>query len=473
MTPTTPLDLHGPDPTVSIIVPVYNVSGYVTACLESLRRQSFEDFEVIVVDDGSTDDSLLETWRVIGHDPRFHVVTRQNGGLSAARNTGLRIARGAFIGFVDSDDRVAPNYLESLLSALAETGAAWAACGVRFYFADGTAYDHPAMHGRTHPAVDHRGPATFSFDDWSDVIPHFPSAWNKLYRRELLGGMEFVEGTYYEDHPFFYECARRSDRLAYVPEPLYWQTQGREGQITRDGSARVFEQFDVLDHIDRTMRASPRPGRKRALARIATRLVFERSLAITDPGRRTGFAEASRRYFERHGLSYDPGWDRDIGRLWGLLISGELPLCIVMEADAPNEHLMRTLDTVAQSPFRDFEVIVVRREHPDDTDARHQEMQAAVDRIDRLTVLRHAPDADMPALEQAVTAASAVYALMLQPGDTVPNDNSIRDILEWMVRSEADLWAPPPDAGAGGIRYPIFRRSYLLHGPSVGSAPVT
>ena len=127
MTPTTPLDLHGPDPTVSIIVPVYNGSGYVTACLESLRRQSFEDFEVIVVDDGSTDDSLLETWRVIGHDPRFHVVTRQNGGLSAARNTGLRITRGAFIGFVDSDDRVAPNYLESLLSALAETGAAWAA----------------------------------------------------------------------------------------------------------------------------------------------------------------------------------------------------------------------------------------------------------------------------------------------------------------------------------------------------------
>ncbi|SNT04737.1 Glycosyl transferase family 2 [Tropicimonas sediminicola] len=446
---------------VSIIVPVYNVAGYVGACLDSLMRQTFEDFEVIVVDDGSTDDSLIAVWNAIGLDPRFHVVTRPNGGLSAARNTGLRIARGAYIGFIDSDDRIAPSYLANLLGALVETGAYWAACGVRFCLANGTAFDHPAIHGRTHPAVDHPGPAIFRLDDWTDVIPHFPSAWNKLYRRELIAGMEFVEGIYYEDHPFFYECARRTDRLAYVPEPLYWQTQGREGQITRESSERVFEQFDVLELIDRTMAASQRPGRERAMARIATRLVFERSLAISDPDLRARFAEAGRRYFERRGLTYAPDWDRDISRLWGLLISGELPLGIVMRAEEPDERLARTLASLARSPFRDFETILLYTDDPEDEGARHAALLAATAETDRCTVLRHAPDAALPALEQAAAATDAVFLLFLTAGDTLPEDKSLRDTLEWMVRKEADLWAPPPETQAGAFPYPVFRRAYL------------
>ncbi|MFD0982097.1 glycosyltransferase family 2 protein [Tropicimonas aquimaris] len=470
MTPTTPLGQHGPDPMVSIIVPVYNVADYIGACLDSLKRQTFEDFEVIVVDDGSTDDSLLAIWNGIGLDPRFHVVTRPNGGLSAARNTGLRIARGAYIGFIDSDDRIAPSYLASLLGALVETGADWAACGVRFCFADGAEFDHPAIHGRTHPAVDHSGPAVFRLDDWSDVIPHFPSAWNKLYSRELIAGLEFVEGIYYEDHPFFYECARRTDRLAYVPEPLYLQTQGREGQITREGSERVFEQFDVLELIDRTMAESSRAGRERAMARIATRLVFERSLAISDSDLRARFAEAGQRYFKRRGLTYDPDWDRDIGRLWGLLISGELPLGIVLRAEEPNEQLERTLASLARSPFRDFETFVLHTEGPDDEGARHAALLAATAETNRCMVLRHAPDAALPALEQAVTASKAAFLMFLTAGDTLPEDWTLGDTLEWMVRSEADLWAPPPETQAGTFPYPVFRRTYLRDGTAGSSA---
>lgn len=105
-------------PEISVIVPVYKVQEFLPACLASLTGQTFRDFELILVDDGSPDEcgALCDAWA--GRDGRIRVIHKQNGGLSSARNAGLEIARGRYIAFVDSDDLVTADYLETLYNAI-------------------------------------------------------------------------------------------------------------------------------------------------------------------------------------------------------------------------------------------------------------------------------------------------------------------------------------------------------------------
>src|SRR3954447_16249370 len=113
-------------PRVSVVVPIYNVEDYLAECLESLAAQTFEDLEVIMVDDGSTDGSAAIAESFAARDPRFKLVRRVNGGLSAARNTGIEAATGEFLAFVDSDDLVAPDAYEKLVGTLDKTGSDFA-----------------------------------------------------------------------------------------------------------------------------------------------------------------------------------------------------------------------------------------------------------------------------------------------------------------------------------------------------------
>src|SRR6478736_7892917 len=105
-------------PRVSVVVPIYNVEHYLRDCLESLATQTFEDLQVVMVDDGSTDGSAAIAQEFAERDPRFTLVSQANGGLSAARNTGIESATGELLAFVDSDDVVAPNAYELLVGTL-------------------------------------------------------------------------------------------------------------------------------------------------------------------------------------------------------------------------------------------------------------------------------------------------------------------------------------------------------------------
>ena len=114
---------------VSVIVPVYNVGAYLQQCLQSIASQSYAHLEVIVVDDGSTDDSgkIADEWA--SRDNRFRVVHQPNAGPSAARNTALDLATGSYIVFMDSDDFIAPQFIEVLYRLIQESGAQTALCG--------------------------------------------------------------------------------------------------------------------------------------------------------------------------------------------------------------------------------------------------------------------------------------------------------------------------------------------------------
>ena len=310
-------------PPISVIVPMWNVADHVAACLQSLAAQRLGDFEAIVVDDGSTDDSLARARAAVAGDARFAFLEQPNRGLSAARNAGLAAARGAFIAFLDSDDRLAPDYLAALHGALTAHGADWVACGVRFCDPGGASLVHPAIHGP--PPAGVRGgqgaAVRFALPDWPAVIRHYPSAWNKLYRRTLIGDLPFDAGSLYEDHAFFWQLSLRTDHLLWLPHPLYLQTQGRAGQITGDGGEAVFAQLAVLDRLAGIVAGSDRPGGPAALARIATRLGFERARRIGDADRAARFAAACRAWFARHHLAPDSAWpveerDDDAGHGW-------------------------------------------------------------------------------------------------------------------------------------------------------------
>ena len=111
------------NPEISIIIPVYNVEPYIRRCLDSIKAQTFTDFEAIIVDDSSPDGSIKIAMEFVASDSRFKIVTRENGGLSAARNTGIEHSVGRYIAFIDSDDFIAPTYLEKLYNACEENNA--------------------------------------------------------------------------------------------------------------------------------------------------------------------------------------------------------------------------------------------------------------------------------------------------------------------------------------------------------------
>lgn len=418
-------------PTISVIVPVYNVRNHVAAAIASLRAQTFTDFEALIIDDGSTDGGGAIAKEAIGDDPRFRLITQENRGLSGARNTGLEQARGSFIAFLDSDDRFAPDYLARLLRALNDTGADWVACAVRSCFPDGTSDVHSAIHGAADPG-EHPIARRYALDDWRDVIRHFPSAWNKLYRKALIEGLRFHEGTWFEDHSFFLSAAARTDHILHLPEPLYLQTRGRQGQITASDSDRVFEQFPVLTDMRRCMGAGGKSGADDAFARIATRLVFERSTALRDPDRRARFAQCAAKYFAEESISFSPDWDADIARAWGLEMQGIHLLSVVLpwDGEAP-EALRATLDSLANltGPGRDVLICC-----PDAHKDAAQALSATCPGAQVLSSRARAPGA---LLTLGRNAAEGRYVQFLCPGDIL-HPAGCQDMVELMLSTDAD-----------------------------------
>lgn len=343
-------------PSITIIVPVYNVADHVAGCIDSLRAQTFVDFEALVIDDGSTDDSVARATEAMTGDPRFRLIQQENRGLSGARNTGLEAARGSFIAFLDSDDRFAPEFLDRMHTALVTDGGDWVACAIALCFPDGHVADHPAIHAAPplQPGPSRRVP----LDDCTEIARHFPSAWNKLYRRDFIGALRFRDGTWFEDHEFFWSLALRCKHMLYLPEPLYRHTRNREGQITGADDDRVFEQFAVLDHLAGLVRGSGRARADEGFSRLASRLVHERAQVVREPRRRARYLQEAHAFFDRQRIEFSAEWDKDISASLGIAIRGELPLTVALAtAGTTPEALTGTLRALEAQWMPDFEVL--------------------------------------------------------------------------------------------------------------------
>ena len=222
-------------PFVSVVVPIYNVENYLAECLDSLERQTLKNIEVIMVNDGSTDDSgkiAADYAKRIGN---FILVNRKNGGLSAARNTGMDAAKGDYVYFIDRDDFLADNALEKLYTE--------AYCGnldvlkfAAYTFTDGSKNyvwekDNGYMYTGEYLGV-YKGPDLIerfiSNNDW------YASCCMMLTRKSFIDGsnLRFYEGIIHEDELFSFELVNLAERIAVLNEPLYYR-RIRSGSITQ------------------------------------------------------------------------------------------------------------------------------------------------------------------------------------------------------------------------------------------------
>ncbi|WP_417628853.1 glycosyltransferase [Pararhodobacter aggregans] len=337
-------------PLISVIVAVHQVAPQIAEAIASLRAQSLPDFEALVVDDGSTDDSGRIAAEAFAGDARFRLLVQPNRGLSAARNAGLDQARGAFVAFLDGDDALAPDFLRDLHAAMHEEGTDWAACGITLVHPGGEERPHPALHACDTPPEAGHLPLT----DACEVARVFPSAWNKLYRRSLFEGLRFPEGSWFEDHEVFWALARRAPRLAYRSAPLYHHRRDRPGQITGTDSDRVFDVLRVLDRLGPLILGSAMTRTAEGYARLAARLIHERALVIRDPARRARFLTAAHALLQHRGMGWQAAWDPEISRGLGLALEGVLPLSVVVQGD-PGPALA-ALDAQGMA---DFELVVL------------------------------------------------------------------------------------------------------------------
>ncbi|MCR5464850.1 MAG: glycosyltransferase [Bacteroidales bacterium] len=209
---------------VSIIVPVYNVGGYITRCLDSIASQSYKNIEVILVDDGSTDSSGAICDEFGRKDSRFKVIHQENQWLARARNAGLAVAEGEFLYFVDADDAVHPLLIERAMRVYRETGCDYVICGHRREF------DLPGDFGvdvlPDAPLVEEKSANTvlerMILECDEDNV--YGVAWNKLIPASLASGLEFADIYANEDVPFTIRLALRSSKVSVIKEPLYHYT---------------------------------------------------------------------------------------------------------------------------------------------------------------------------------------------------------------------------------------------------------
>ena len=241
------------EPLISIIVPVYRVENYLRQCVDSLLAQTYQNLEIILVDDGSPDNCPTICDEYAQKDSRIQVIHKENGGLSDARNTGLDVAAGMYIGFVDSDDWVMPDMYDYLLHGILRYDAEISYCGFVNIRNDWMDY-------KTEESDKVYTAETALNELFFDRLGNF--AWNKLYKAELWNGIRFPVGRTFEDILTTYKLFERANRIAILKEPKYCY-RIRQGSIMHDVS--FINRWSIYTAIiDRYREAAPRLPQYRA-----------------------------------------------------------------------------------------------------------------------------------------------------------------------------------------------------------------
>ena len=224
---------------ISVIVPIYGVEKYLNQCVESIVRQTYQELEIILVDDGSPDNcgTICDEWANI--DKRIKVVHKENGGLSDARNAGLQIATGELISFIDSDDYIEPLFFETLHTAMKETGAEIAECGTRYVNEDGKELKIRTAQNGVFDTIT-------ALEKLINEQGLYQTVWNKLYRREVIDGIWFAKGKYNEDEFWTYKVFDRAKKIVSVEQPLYNYLQRGSSIIGVGYNIRRLDGLDAL-----------------------------------------------------------------------------------------------------------------------------------------------------------------------------------------------------------------------------------
>lgn len=228
---------------VSIIVPVYNTEDYLAACIESILKQSYKNIELILINDGSTDLSGIICDDYLNKDSRVKVKHKPNGGQSSARNMGIDIATGSYIGFVDSDDWIHESMYDKLIRHAVENKSDIVACNFNVMHKNGefSLYTSNAMN------------VEFDRDDamkeiYTNKILTF-SPCNKIYRNEIFKYLRFKDGIILEDMDIAYRLINTSNKVSYLKEGLYYYRYNKNSTLRSKFTIKRLDEYKVRNDM--------------------------------------------------------------------------------------------------------------------------------------------------------------------------------------------------------------------------------
>lgn len=237
-------------PKISVLIPVYNAQKYLAAGVASLSAQTFTDFEIICLNDGSADNSAEILQQLAAREPRLKIITQQNAGVAVARNRLIQEAKGTYIAFVDADDLVLPDYLEKLYTAAEKENADIAKCFFQEIDDNGVcSAAHCSSRFYTQPGDTLQ--ARFSAGYHDAVV------WGKLLRRQFLleNNLQFRPRHVAEDLPFIVQTFMSAKHIVYVPEALYLYRKGVSGAITANSEKMAVDLLSNLAELGPQLRA--------------------------------------------------------------------------------------------------------------------------------------------------------------------------------------------------------------------------
>jgi glycosyltransferase involved in cell wall biosynthesis len=229
-------------PTISIIVPVYNVEPYLGKCLESIMEQTFKDFEVILINDGSTDKSGVICNEFALRDKRFKVLNKENGGLSSARNAGLKIAQGEYISFVDGDDWIEKNMHLEMYTHCIATGSDISICKFGREINNKINFDVEKKY------IKEMNNKEGISELFKGKLYRF-SACNKLFKRGLFDGVEFPEGRIHEDLSTTYKLFAKANKVVFLNYVGYIYVMRENSILTSKYNVKRLDAFIGWDEI--------------------------------------------------------------------------------------------------------------------------------------------------------------------------------------------------------------------------------
>lgn len=223
---------------ISLIIPVYNVEDFLYRCLKSVENQTYKDAEVIIVNDGSTDNSYKIIDEFVARNQNFVCYTTENHGLGGARNYGLTKATGDYIVFLDSDDYIAEECLEKFATAAEENGSDIVVCNSYDVTEEGEIILLSECNIKNE---------TTSLKKTPSLLLNRPCAWAKMYRKNLFDGLSYVAREWYEDIRLTTKLYLRAEKITYIEDALFFYVQ-RAGSIMNN--AKALRNLEIIEAFE-------------------------------------------------------------------------------------------------------------------------------------------------------------------------------------------------------------------------------